>query len=472
MASKTVKKNNKKSIEETYVKKSQHEHILDLPDTYIGSIEQSENECYIMENNMIIKKNILLIPGLYKIFDEIIVNAIDQWTRLSLLEDCEHRVTTIKVNIDQESNQISVYNNGEGLPVKIHKEHKIYVPELIFGHLLTSANYDKSEKKITGGKNGYGAKLTNIFSKLFIIETVDHESGKKYTQKFEDNMLIKHDPVIKKSSVAPYTKITFEPDLEKFGIKKLSDDLYNLMVKRVYDICACTNVNVYFNEKKINCNGLANYVNYYFDEKVEKVHEYVDERWEVTVIVGDYDQISFVNGVHYKGGKHVDHVSGTITRKLANIVKTKGYKRKKMTLKQTLIKDNMIVFVRSVIENPAFDSQIKEYLTTPVAKFGSKFDVSDKFIDKLMKTSLIERAIALSNFKDTIGLEKNANKKTNVLKGIEKLDDANFAGTKNSQKCTLILTEGDSAKALAVAGVSNSKIGRLFWNLSIKRKTS
>ena len=131
MASKSV---NKKSIEETYVKKTQHEHILDLPDTYVGSIEQSENECYIMDEDSIIKKNILLIPGLYKIFDEIIVNAIDQWTRLNLNNDCIHKVTTIKVNIDRELNQISVYNNGEGLPVKIHKEHQIYVPELIFGH--------------------------------------------------------------------------------------------------------------------------------------------------------------------------------------------------------------------------------------------------------------------------------------------------------------------------------------------------
>lgn len=460
-----MKKSNKKSIEETYVKKTQHEHILDLPDTYIGSVEESENECYIMdENNMIIKKNILLIPGLYKIFDEIIVNAIDQWTRLSLKEECEHRVTIIKVNIDKKNNEISVYNNGEGLPIIIHKEHKIYVPELIFGHLLTSANYDKNEKKITGGKNGYGAKLTNIFSKLFILETVDQESKKKYIQRFEDNMLIKHDPVIKSCNNAPYTKITFKPDLERFGLESMSDDIYGLMVKRVYDICACTNVNVYLNDKRINCNGLLNYVNYYFDEKIEKVHEYIDERWEVVVIVGDYDQISFVNGVNtIKGGKHVDHVIGTITRKLVNVVKTKGYKRKKLVLKQSVIKDNMIVFVRSVIENPAFDSQIKEFLTTPVAKFGSKFDVSDKFIDKLMKTSLIERAIALSNFKDNIGVEKTVNKKTNILKGIEKLDDANYAGTKNSSKCTLILTEGDSAKALAVAGVS--KIGRDYFGI-------
>ena len=123
-------------------------------------------------------------------------------------------------------------------------------------------------------------------------------------------------------------------------------------------------------------------------------------------------------------------------------------------MKQSHIKDNIFVFVKCTIENPSFDSQIKEYLTTPSSKFGSKFEVSDKFIEKLAKTSLIERAIKLSEFKDSIGLIKETSKNAKVLKGIDKLDDANLAGTKDSLKCTLILTEGDSAKALAVSGLS------------------
>jgi len=52
-----------------------------------------------------------------------------------------------------------VLNNGKGIPIEIHKEHGVYVPELIFGHMMTSSNYDESEKKTTGGRNGYGAKL-------------------------------------------------------------------------------------------------------------------------------------------------------------------------------------------------------------------------------------------------------------------------------------------------------------------------
>lgn len=61
---------------------------------------------------------------------------------------------TIKVTIDRENNVISVYNNGKGIPIEMHAKEGVYVPELIFGHLLTSSNYDDKEEKITGGRNG------------------------------------------------------------------------------------------------------------------------------------------------------------------------------------------------------------------------------------------------------------------------------------------------------------------------------
>ena len=76
-------------------------------------------------------------------------------------------MTYIRVTIDQANNRISVKNNGVGIPVEMHKEYSMYVPELIFGHLLTSSNYNDDDKKVVGGRNGYGAKLTNIFSKFF-----------------------------------------------------------------------------------------------------------------------------------------------------------------------------------------------------------------------------------------------------------------------------------------------------------------
>ena len=173
---------------------------------------------------------------------------------------------------------------------------------MIFGQLLTSSNYDKDEKKITGGKNGYGAKLANIFSTRFKITTVDHEKKLKYEQVFEKNMSIKGKPIISKCTEKPYTIIEFEPDLKRFNIDKINDDTINFMKKRVIDCTACTNknVNVYLNDKKMECKSLEKYVSYYLDDDSEKIHEEISDRWEVVMVVNPdakFEQVSFVNGI-------------------------------------------------------------------------------------------------------------------------------------------------------------------------------
>jgi DNA topoisomerase II len=165
----------KKTIEEMYQKKSQLEHILLRPDTYIGSVEKHTQSLWVYKGGEMVYGPVMYVPGLYKIFDEILVNAADNKQR-------DPTMDSVKVDIDAEANRISVYNNGDGIPVEIHGEEKVYVPEMIFGHLLTSSNYDDNVKKTTGGRNGYGAKLTNIFSTEFIIETADGKRQKKYKQ--------------------------------------------------------------------------------------------------------------------------------------------------------------------------------------------------------------------------------------------------------------------------------------------------
>lgn len=457
----------KKTIEEVYKKKNQLEHILDLPDTYIGSIEKTEIETWIYNetDNKMNFRNIYYVPGFYKIFDEILVNALDQEVRLRIAGS-PNPVTAIKVNFDTVNNMISVYNNGEGIPIEIHKEYNIWIPELIFGHLLTSSNYDKNEKKVTGGKNGYGSKLANIFSKKFIIETVDHNTKKKYIQVFEDNMKTIHPPKITTSNSEPYTKFEFYPDLDKFGLTDFNDDTLALMKKRVIDSTACTSktVSIHLNDKKLNCSSLEKYVNYYMESSVDKVFEEVNDRWEICVAQSSdskFEQVSFVNGVcTLKGGKHVDNVSNSIAKKLQQFLSEKGIKRKKIDIKQSHIKDNMFIFIRSTIENPSFDSQTKEYLTTPALKFGSKCEVSEKFVEKLAKTSIVDNAMKLNAFKEGLDADKGK-KKTGKIRGIDKLDEANKAGTSEALKCTLILTEGDSAKTLAIDGIS--EVGRDYF---------
>ena len=166
---------NQKTEKATYQKLSQVEHILKRPDTYIGSIEKHEAMLWVKheKSEHFDNQKIEYVPGLYKIFDEIIVNAADNCQRYN-------GTSVIKVWIDCQKNEICVYNDGEGVPVVIHKDHKVYIPELIFGQLLSGSNFNDEERKVTGGRNGFGAKLTNIFSTRFTIETADAKTRKRF----------------------------------------------------------------------------------------------------------------------------------------------------------------------------------------------------------------------------------------------------------------------------------------------------
>ena len=161
------------------------------------------------------------VPGLFKIFDEILVNAADNYQR-------DKSMKYIKVDINPEENIIRIKNGGKGIPIEIHKTYNMYVPQLIFGNLLTSSNYNDNIKKVTGGRNGYGAKLTNIYSKTFIVETAYKESKKKYYQKFYNNMLKFDPPKIEDYDKEDFTCITFQPDLSRFGMTELDDDIVAL----------------------------------------------------------------------------------------------------------------------------------------------------------------------------------------------------------------------------------------------------
>jgi len=448
-------------IEEKYKKYELREHIYNIPDTYIGSINATSLELYLFndETNKMVLKNIEYVPGLLKIFDEVIVNAIDHSVRLMIeanggKEDVKH-LKTIKVTIDKVSGVISVYNDGNGIDVVMHETLKIYIPELITGTLLTSTNYNHQEEKIIGGKGGYGLKLTNIFSKEFSVETLDHYKQRLFTQTFRNNMLEKDKPTIRSTSKSPYTKITFLPDYAKFGMSGMTDDVYELLRRRTIDAAACTNKNVsiFFNEEKLQVKDFEKYAGLFVDKEDPLIYENCNDRWEIAVSLcknGSYEQISFVNGINtIRGGTHVNTVTNSILKKLSDVIETK----KKKTIKPQILKDNLFVFVKSTIVNPSFDSQSKETLTTPATKFGSRCDISDKFIDKLYKTNIVDKALSLTEFQNQKKLTKTDGKKTSRII-IPKLDDANLAGTKSSESCTLILTEGDSAKTMAISGLS------------------
>tara|TARA_B110000259_G_scaffold141847_1_gene159739 strand:- start:114 stop:3593 length:3480 start_codon:yes stop_codon:yes gene_type:complete len=464
MTSKKIvsKDNSTTDISNKYVKLDPIEHVLRRPNMYVGSIEEDDYTTWVFDdkNEKMKKMKLKYVPGFYKIYDELIVNVLDHMKRIEMTEtETKNIVKNIKINIDIEENKIEIYNDGDGIDIEIHPEHKVYIPELIFGNMLTSTNYDENEEKVIGGMNGIGAKACNIFSTKFILETVDASKKLIYTQEFEKNMSIKNKPKIKKYSKYPYTKITFFPDLEKFNLKKITTSIYKLMQKRVYDICALTNdiTKVFFNNKQISIKNFQKYAELYFKNVSPKdiIYEKINDRWEVIVSYNEnssFEQVSFVNGIWtLKGGKHVDYIVNQITKNMIEIIQKKN---KDLVVKPLHIRDNLFVMIKSTIVNPAFDSQTKETLTTSVSKFGSKGELSKQFYNKLYNTKLIENVIELSQMYMNKSLKKTDGKKKNQIKGIPKLDDAIFAGTNKSEECTLILTEGDSAKSMAIAGLS------------------
>ena len=445
--------------------KTDKQHILDNPDTYIGSVEQIESDMWIIseDDEKIIEKNISFIPGLFKLFDEGIVNCRDHVVRMKTRVESKTEnalpVTHIDISIEQDGTIIMV-NDGNGIDVA--QKDGIWIPELVFGHLRTSTNYNKDEKKIVGGKNGFGFKLVLIWSSYGRIETVDHIRGLKYIQEYKNNLDEICKPTITKcSKTKPYTKITFKPDYQRLGIEGPTQDVIALLKKRVYDIAAITdkNIKVKYNDKLVPIKNFEQYISMYIGEKGTAQRVYEDSgpegRWEYAVALtptNEFVQISFVNGIYTaKGGKHVEYILNQITRKLVEFIE----KKKKVKVNPNSIKEQLILFLRCDIENPAFDSQTKDYMNTPSTKFGSKCDVSDKFIEKIAKMGVMDAACALTEVKENKAAKKTDGVKSKSIRGIPKLTDANWAGTEKSKDCIIIFCEGDSAKAGIISGLTS-----------------
>ena len=465
-----------------YEKKSLRQHIYDNTDTYAGGSDlitegkfiyliDDDKNSETSDKPLIYKKEISYIPAIMSLFNEILVNARDQKIRIDIIseegkkQNC-NPVTNIKVNFNTETGEITIYNDGDGFEVFKHDTYKdktgkkIWSPELVLANLLTSSNYDKTNKEsgVVGGKNGYGAKLVNIFSDKFSVETVDAHRNKIYCQEYRKNMTIIEKPLVNITKKKPYTVISWILDFKRFGIKNYSKDMIALMIKRVYDIAGCTegDFKVFIDSKYIKINNFQQYVNLY--KPVSPNYLKIDSKWECILSLSQsdkFEQCSFVNGIETsRGGKHVDYIVKQITKNIAEYLK----KKHKKDISENYIKNYINIHLNCIIEFPSFDSQMKELLITPASKFGSKPIVCPKFCKKYSDSGLGELVLKFAEFKESNKSKSNNGKKTLKIRGLPKLDDANDAGGKNSSKCILILTEGDSAKSMAVSGLS--EVGR------------
>jgi DNA topoisomerase-2 len=324
-------------LAQQYQQKTDKQHILDNPDTYIGSVENVDANMWVFEDGQepgkIAMKTIEYIPGLYKLFDEGIVNCRDHVIRMIQSNKLDKKLVTAVDIAVSEDGAITMTNDGNGIDVAKHPEYDVWIPEMIFGQLRTSTNYNKDEKRIVGGKNGFGFKLVLIWSTYGYVETVDHTRGLKYTQEFKNNLSELCPPKITKvaKTSKPYTKVVFKPDYARFGLPGgLTADMMSLLRKRTYDIAAVTDhtakkIKVTYNGLTVPVKNFQQYVDMYIGAKdpavttTQRVYEAPDDggRWEYAVALSpthEFLQISFVNGIcTHKGGKHVDYIMGQIT---------------------------------------------------------------------------------------------------------------------------------------------------------------
>jgi DNA topoisomerase-2 len=447
-----------------YKKHTHREHILELPDTYIGSTDTHTEQRWVFDGAKMAYKAVDFNPGFYKLFDEILVNARDALVR-STTEAGRTPIRHIDITVAESPLKITVENDGDGIPVEMHPTEKVWAPELIFGHLLTSGNYAKGEEKIVGGKNGYGAKLTNIFSTSFTVET--RSKGQKYSQTWTNNMSVAGKPSVRADKAKGFVRVTYEPDVARFPGLNVAD-MVTVLKTRAVELAALAgkDVKVSYNGAAIATNTFEKYTRLFVKDGAAIAYERCGDRWEVAAVmakqlfedVPEEKHVSFVNGIHTKkGGKHVDKVVSTVIGDFCEVAA-----KKKVVIKPAQLKDSVIFFVAATIVNPAFDSQTKETLTTPVGKFGSVFK-SEKLVGQLVKMGLMDEATAILDAKANRDAKKSDGTKKKTLRGMTKLVDALWAGTAKSGECTLILTEGDSAATSAISGLK--VVGRESWGV-------
>jgi DNA topoisomerase II len=450
-----------------YKKQTHREHILSLPDTYIGSIETAPEEVFLRDDDSFALHTIPVNPGFYKLIDELLVNAHDHVIRLRQKKS-DNPVKKIEVVCD--ATHFAIENDGESIDVAEHPEHKVWIPQMIFSELLTSTNYNKDEKKLVGGKNGYGVKLVNIFAKQLTVDIVDSVRALRYKQTYENNMTKIGKPSVKAAKGKSSVGIDWQPDFARFGWTELPVSMIQLIERRVYDLAMTLgkDVKVSWNGALVKVRTLTDYAKAFGCETV--VAESPNERWQIALSDSPTDkmfQMSFVNGIWTsKGGTHVDAVTSQVVNHIVEHLETK----KKIKVKPGLVRDNLAVFVLSMIENPSFTSQTKETLTTKQSAFGSSPKLSDETLKKVVtKLNLVSTIVEAQAAKDSKDNSKTDGKKQSRITGIPKLDDAVFAGTAKSSACTLILTEGDSAKAMALSGLSQEQ-RKLFGVYPLKGK--
>ena len=449
-----------KTIEEKYQEMSEREHILERSGMWIGSTKEEEAQMFLY-NRYTAKmelKDVTYIPGMLKLVDEIISNSCDEYRRKDNLG-----LNKIEVSVALNGTMLSVYDNG-GIPVVKHKTAGCYVPEFIFGRLRTSSNYDDTEDRNVVGTNGVGSSLSNVFSKSFIVETADKKNS--IAIKWHNNMEECIDHGTPKKTKEHFTKTTFELDFSRFDTqnKFYTEEFVEILHKRCIDAAVANpGIEVIFNVYDKTFSNIEYSETWKFDkfdEYIDLYSEYADNDnfTKDLIYFGDSQKkvwvspcgnlnIGFVNGAECSKGTHIRAVRNEINQSINEYL----LKKEKIDVGTRGIDSKYSMFIIIDVVNPAYNSQTKSELTTPVSRFTrdeSKFEVPKKFLDEINKSEIINTVLDWYKQKsaaEDAKIIRQLNKQSG--KGLKRPDKYITCSSKVKKNKQLWIFEGDSAKS-------------------------
>lgn len=464
-----------------YEKLSPRSHVYLRPSMWIGSTDFSQEEqwFYNPETRSMYRGTMSLPPALRGIWKEVLDNAADNVDRSR-----RAKVPPGEINITMDNFVISVTNGGLPIPIEIKPEYGMYVPELLFGHLMSGSNYKKTRHG--AGMNGVGANCTNIFSTQFQVVIQDGIRGLSYSQTWTDNMKVCHPPVITPYAVgaASSVKVTYHADFARFGYDPAvgyPPEAKALFMRQASDVAFTSKVPVTFNNIRFNITDIREYAALYFGDGVntgvvsymwplgvEVVNkkrgiQVAKQPWDVPIVemiaIDTPDNafsVSFVNSTMTKdGGVHVqaavkavctkimDDINDNIIKKLMK--KSKGKEidpkeKRSKTINMNDVKPHVSILISYNVDDPDLAGQMKSSLTGPVPKII----IDDLTLAGTNKWLLRERLYAALEAKDFANASKTDGKNSRHI-NCKGLDDANDVGPDTGRYCTLCVTEGLSA---------------------------
>jgi len=442
----------KKTIEEKYKSMDEISHILMRSGMYVGSNKYEEKDWFIYNNKTgkFEMKIVNYIPAMLKVVDEVISNSADEFRRKDNMG-----LTELYVKIDKNIGEIIVRDNG-GIPIVKHKEAGVYIPEFIFGQLRTSSNYDDTEDRNVIGTNGIGVKIANIFSINFEIKSADTKN--EICVQWKNNMReIVSRNVNKCGKKTHYTQTRFKLDFSRFDtdLDTFDDDFINIIHKRCIDAAAANpGLKVIFNCGKED-----------IEWKFKKLDEYIDlysnllnisdkipfenDLCTAWIFPDSSVDVGFVNGAECSKGTHMRALRNEINQAIVDFI-TKKDKIKDLTTRG--VDNKYSVFININVSNPSYDSQTKDTLTTPIEKFSKdkkiKWEVSDKFLNKIIKSEIVELVRDWYKQKSAAEDEKALRKiNRETSKGLQRPDKYITCSSRIKNNKQLWIFEGDSARS-------------------------